>query len=100
MKRFSAYAIAALAAGAVLTGTAAPAYADEEGYLNTLSSAGVSVTSQSVPILRFTGAAMCNEMQSGGRAPEDVAARCYYPNATHQNLLDVANAARSELCPA
>jgi len=99
VKRFTAYTTAVLAAAAMLTGTVAPAHADTDSYFDALSSRGVEVTPQSMPPLRFTGVAMCNEMSNGGRQPDDVAARWYYPNTTRQNLLDIARAAQSELCP-
>jgi hypothetical protein len=41
---------------------------------------------------------MCNDLRNGA-TPDDIAGRFFYPNATRQNLIDMATAAQHELCP-
>jgi hypothetical protein len=40
---------------------------------------------------------MCTDLEAG-QTPEDVAKQWTYPNASYQNLLDMATAARDNLC--
>jgi len=44
-----------------------------------------------------SGHAMCQQLQAG-HSPEDVAKHWTYPNASYQNLLDMARAAQANLC--
>jgi hypothetical protein len=90
----------ALTFTAILLGlSTAQAQADTTSYLDALSRHGWAVTSQSAPALNRSGLAMCNEMINGGRRPADLADSYYYPNASRQNLLDMATTAQAELCP-
>lgn len=88
----------AAAATFVALFSAAAAHADEDGYLNQLSRHGYQVVPQSREFLLGSGHAMCNELQAG-HSPEDVAKHWTYPNASYQNLVDMANAAQDNLCP-
>lgn len=72
-------------------------HADEAGYLDQLSRHGYLVTPPSGEYLLGSGHAMCRELQAG-QTPEDVAKHWTYPNASYQNLLDMATAARDNLC--
>jgi hypothetical protein len=56
------------------------------------------VVPQSREFLLGSGHAMCNELQAG-HSPEDVAKHWTYPNASYQNLVDMADAAQDNLCP-
>lgn len=87
-------AAAAIVAALFSAGTA---HADEAGYLDQLSRHGYVVAPQSREFLLGSGHAMCNELQAGQK-PEQVARNWTYPNASYQNLLDMANAARDNLC--
>jgi hypothetical protein len=73
------------------------AHADEDGYLNQLSRHGYQVVAPAREYLLGSGHAMCNDLQAG-QTPEDVAKHWTYPNASYQNLLDMANAAQANLC--
>jgi Protein of unknown function (DUF732) len=73
------------------------AHADEEGYLNQLSRHGYQVVPPSREYLLGSGHAMCSDLDAG-QTPEDVAKHWTYPNASYQNLLDMANAAQANLC--
>lgn len=79
-------------------GASAVAHADDESYLNNLTQHGYQVMWQSRPFLLSAGNGMCNDLRSG-QTPEQVADHWNYPNATHQNLVDMATAAQHELCP-
>ncbi len=76
---------------------AGTAHADEDGYLNQLSRHGYQVVPQAREFLLGSGHAMCNDLQAG-QTPEDVAKYWTYPNASHQNLVDMATAAQDNLC--
>ncbi len=71
--------------------------ADEAGYLDQLSRHGYEVTAPSGEFLLGSGHAMCRQLRSG-HSPEDVARHWTYPNASYQNLLDMARAAQANLC--
>jgi Protein of unknown function (DUF732) len=73
------------------------AHADEDGYLYQLSQHGYQVVPPAREYLLGSGHAMCNDLQAG-QTPEDVAKHWTYPNASYQNLLDMANAAQANLC--
>jgi len=73
------------------------AHADEAGYLDQLSRHGYLVTEPSGQYLLGSGHAMCQQLQAG-HSPEDVAKHWTYPNASYQNLLDMARAAQDNLC--
>jgi hypothetical protein len=73
------------------------AHADEAGYLDELSRHGYLVTDPSVEYLLGSGHAMCRELQAG-HSPDYVAKHWTYPNASYQNLLDMATAAQNNLC--
>ena len=73
------------------------AHADEAGYLDQLSRHGYVVTSPSGEYLLGSGHAMCQQLRAG-HSPEDVARHWTYPNASYQNLLDMARAAQANLC--
>ena len=73
------------------------AHADEAGYLDQLSRHGYVVTPPSGEYLLGSGHAMCQQLQAG-HSPEDVARHWTYPNASYQNLLDMARAAQANLC--
>lgn len=75
-----------------------PAHADDDSYLNQLSQHGFQVMWQSQPFLLNAGHGMCNDLQAG-QSPEEVASHWNYPTATHQNLVDMASAAKANLCP-
>ncbi|UQX10421.1 DUF732 domain-containing protein [Candidatus Mycobacterium methanotrophicum] len=91
----------------VLCGTAAAvvvallsagiADADEAGYLDELSRHGYLVTPPTGEYLLGSGHAMCKELDAG-QSPDDVAKHWTYPNASYQNLLDMATAAQNNLC--
>ena len=49
---------------------------------------------QSRPFLLAAGNAMCNDLRNGA-TPDDIAGRFFYPNATRQNLIEMATAAQS-----
>jgi Protein of unknown function (DUF732) len=90
------------AAAATLAGFAsffstALAHADEAGYLDQLSRHGYVITPPSGEYLLGSGHAMCQQLQAG-HSPEDVARHWTYPNASYQNLLDMARAAQANLC--
>jgi hypothetical protein len=72
-------------------------HADEAGYLDELSRHGYLVTDPSGEYLLGSGHAMCRELQAG-RSPDYVAKHWTYPNASYQNLLDMATAAQNNLC--
>ncbi|MBV8862920.1 MAG: DUF732 domain-containing protein [Mycobacterium sp.] len=92
--RLLGYAAAATAATYVSTGMA---HADEAGYLDQLSRHGYQVTAPSGEYLLGSGHAMCQQLRAG-HSPEDVARHWTYPNASYQNLLDMARAAQANLC--
>ncbi len=71
--------------------------ADEAAYLDELSRHGYPVTDPSGEGLLGSGHAMCRELDAG-RSPDYVAKRWTYPNASYQNLLDMATAAQNNLC--
>jgi hypothetical protein len=73
------------------------AHADEAGYLNQLSRDGYQVVPQAQEFLLGSGHAMCSGLEAG-QTPEDVARHWTYPNASYQDLLDMATAARDNLC--
>jgi Protein of unknown function (DUF732) len=73
------------------------AHADEAGYLDELSRHGYGVTAASGEYLLGSGHAMCRELQAG-HSPDYVAKHWTYPNASYQNLLDMATAAQNNLC--
>ena len=77
--------------------SAGSAHADEAGYLAQLSQHGYEVTAPSGEYLLGSGHAMCRQLQAG-HSPEDVARHWTYPNASYQNLLDMARAAQANLC--
>lgn len=91
----------------VLSGTAAAvvvallsagtADADEAGYLDELSHHGYQVTAPTGEFLLGSDHAMCQELDLG-HSPDYVAAHWTYPNASYQNLLDMATAAQNNLC--
>ena len=86
------------AAATVATLCGAPmAHADEAGYLDQLSQHGYLVTEPSGQYLLGSGHAMCGELQAG-HSPDYVAKHWTYPNASYQNLLDMATAAQNNLC--
>jgi hypothetical protein len=71
--------------------------ADEAGYLDELSRHGYLVTAPSGEYLLGSGHAMCRELDAG-HSPDYVAKHWTYPNASYQNLLDMATAAENNLC--
>jgi Protein of unknown function (DUF732) len=71
--------------------------ADEDGYLDELSRHGYLVTDPSGEHLLGSGHAMCKQLDAG-RSPDYVAKHWTYPNASYQNLLDMATAAQDNLC--
>jgi hypothetical protein len=71
--------------------------ADEAAYLDELSEHGYQVTAPSGEHLLGSGHAMCNELDAG-HSPDFVAKHWTYPNASYQNLLDIATAAQNNLC--
>jgi Protein of unknown function (DUF732) len=73
------------------------AHADEAGYLDQLSRHGYQVTAPTGEYLLGSGHAMCQQLRAG-HSPEDVARHWTYPNASYQNLLDMARAAQANLC--
>ena len=89
--------LSTLAATLVAFFTAGLAHADEAGYLDQLSQHGYLVTEPSGEYLLGSGHAMCQQLQAG-HSPEDVAKHWTYPNASYQNLLDMARAAQDNLC--
>jgi Protein of unknown function (DUF732) len=72
-------------------------HADEAGYLDELGRHGYLVTAASGEYLLGSGHAMCRELQAG-HSPDYVAKHWTYPNASYQNLLDMATAAQNNLC--
>ena len=84
--------------GAVAICASGVAHADDESYLNNLSQHGFQVMWQSRPFLLSAGQGMCNDLRAG-QTPGQVADHSAFPNATHQNLVDMATAAQRELCP-
>lgn len=98
MNRTTRYALASTAAAVIGVLSAAPAAADDDGYLNQLSQHGFQVMWQSRPFLLNAGNGMCGDLQAG-QTPAEVAAHWSYPGATAQNLLDMASAAKANLCP-
>ena len=72
-------------------------HADEAGYLDELSRHGYLVTDPSGEYLLGSGHAMCGVLQAG-HSPDYVAKHWTYPNASYQNLLDMATAAQNNLC--
>jgi uncharacterized protein DUF732 len=86
----------AAAASAALF-SAGVARADEAGYLNQLSQHGYQVAAPAREFLLGSGHAMCSDLEAG-QTPESVAKNWTYPNASYQNLLDMATAARDNLC--
>lgn len=93
MELLGGMAVAALAA----LFSAGIAHADEAGYLNQLSRHGYQVVAPAREYLLGSGHAMCSDLEAG-QTPEDVAKNWTYPNASYQNLLDMATAARDNLC--
>lgn len=87
--------IAAATALALLS--AGIADADEAAYLDELSRHGYQVTAPSGEYLLGSGHAMCKELETG-HSPDYVAKHWTYPNASYQNLLDMATAAEHNLC--
>lgn len=98
MKRITSCVAAGLVIGTAVLG-AAPVQADTESYLDALKQRGIHVTAQSAPSLRFSGLSMCVAMRNNARTPQDAAAHWYYPGASRENLLEMAVAAQTELCP-
>jgi hypothetical protein len=96
MRVLGCAALATVATGASFF-SAGPAQADEAGYLAQLSQHGYEVTPPSGEYLLGSGHAMCQQLRSG-HSPEDVARHWTYPNASYQNLLDMARAAQANLC--
>lgn len=88
--------MAAVAVASVMLSS--PARADEDSYLDALSGQGFQVMWQSRPFLVSAGNSMCNDLRNG-ETPEQVAGHWNYPNATPANLLAMATAAKSHLCP-
>ncbi|SLF39123.1 DUF732 domain-containing protein [Mycobacteroides abscessus] len=88
--------VAAVAVASVMLSS--PARADEDSYLDALSGQGFQVMWQSRPFLISAGNGMCNDLRNG-ETPEQVAGHWNYPNATPANLLAMATAAKSHLCP-
>lgn len=91
--------IACCTAGAMVAAlfSAGIGHADEAGYLDELSRHGYGVSAASGQYLLGSGHAMCQQLQAG-HSPEDVAKHWTYPNASYQNLLDMARAAQANLC--
>ncbi len=87
----------AAAATVVALSSAGIADADEAGYLDELSRHGYLVTDPSGEYLLGSGHAMCRQLDAG-RSPDYVAKHWTYPNASYQNLLDMATAAQNNLC--
>jgi Protein of unknown function (DUF732) len=87
----------AVAAAGVALLSAGVADADEAGYLDELSRHGYQVTAPSGEYLLGSGHAMCRELDAG-HSPDYVAKHWTYPNASYQNLLDMATAAQNNLC--
>jgi hypothetical protein len=85
------------AATVVALFSAGIADADEAGYLDELSSHGYVVTAPTGEYLLGSGHAMCRELDAG-HSPDYVAKHWTYPNASYQNLLDMATAAQNNLC--
>jgi hypothetical protein len=77
--------------------SAGVADADEAGYLDELSRHGYLVTAPTGEYLLGSGHAMCKELDAG-HSPDYVAKHWTYPNASYQNLLDMATAAQNNLC--
>jgi hypothetical protein len=71
--------------------------ADEAGYLDELGRHGYLVTAPTGEYLLGSGHAMCKELNAG-HSPDYVAKHWTYPNASYQNLLDMATAAENNLC--
>jgi hypothetical protein len=71
--------------------------ADEAGYLDELSRHGYLVTAPTGEYLLGSGHAMCTQLDAG-RSPDYVAKHWSYPNASYQNLMDMATAAQNNLC--
>jgi Protein of unknown function (DUF732) len=71
--------------------------ADEAAYLDELSQHGYLVTAPTGEYLLGSGHAMCRELDAG-HSPDYVAKHWTYPNASYQNLLDMATAAQNNLC--
>lgn len=71
--------------------------ADEAGYLDELSRHGYLVTAPTGEYLLGSGHAMCTQLDAG-HSPDYVAKHWTYPNASYQNLLDMATAAQNNLC--
>jgi Protein of unknown function (DUF732) len=87
----------AAAATVVALSSAGIADADEAAYLDELSRHGYLVTAPSGEYLLGSGHAMCRELDAG-RSPDYVAKHWTYPNASYQNLFDMATAAQNNLC--
>jgi hypothetical protein len=77
--------------------SAVTAHADEAGYLDELSRHGYLVTDPTGEYLLGSGHAMCSQLDAG-HSPDYVAQHWTYPNASYQNLLDMATAAQNNLC--
>jgi hypothetical protein len=88
---------AAAGATAVALLSAGIADADEAGYLDELTRHGYLVTAPTGEYLLGSGHAMCKVLNSG-HSPDYVAKHWTYPNASYQNLLDMATAAENNLC--
>lgn len=71
--------------------------AGEAGYLDELSRHGYLVTAPSGEHLLGSGHAMCEQLEAG-RSPDYIAKHWTDPNASYQNLLDMAVAAQNNLC--
>ena len=91
--------IVACTAGAMVAAlfSAGIGHADEAGYLDELSRHGYLVTAPTGEYLLGSGHAMCAQLDAG-RSPDYVAKHWTYPNASYQNLLDMATAAQNNLC--
>ena len=91
--------IACCTAGAMVAAlfSAGIGHADEAGYLDELSRHGYAGSAASGQYLLGSGHAMCGELQAG-HSPDYVAKHWTYPNASYQNLLDMATAAQNNLC--
>src|SRR6202012_3795805 len=68
-------------------------HAAEAGYLDELSRHGYGVSAASGQCLLGSGHAMCGELRAG-HSPDYVAKHWTCPNASYQNLLDMATAAQ------
>src|SRR6201987_5387645 len=91
--------IVACTAGAIFAAlfSAGIGHAAEAGFLDAWSRHGYGVSAASGQCLLGSGEAMCGELRAG-HSPDYVAKHWTYPNASYQNLLDMATAAQNNLC--